>query len=376
MHVFAHYRRRLANAVARMRLRGYPLLTALLFHLPRVTLLRIYRKLAHPMNRALPFRWLNERALRRLHAGNPRHADGGHFYVIVMPGTLHFLLPCLALLPADLRVSLLANGARAFELRQLAASFPALPIARLASMPGTSLTHGDVITLLLNSNTGNFGLLDHDCYIFDRAVFTELAPGPKQCLTAVFGGVSEKTGLTYPETFFLYLNTPVLREIMSRYAVDARIYRAAPARVRPIIERVGLGQGVFYKDYLTFFDTLHLLLGLAVAGGFGLRFLQHVDQRAIAHVGGTSWKTAETKELIDCYIDWRFLEIARDEQLRRRYARRLRPFRSADAVRAAIPMTPEAFARLAAVDGVVDRLRGWVDAAPRPATSLSPAQVA
>jgi hypothetical protein len=372
MHAFAYYRRRVSGAIDRMRVRGHPLAASLLLHLPRVMLLRLYRKLARGINRALPFRRLNERALCRLHAGNPRHADGGHFYVIVMPGTLHFLLPCLALLPTDLRVSLLSNNARDFELRQLAASFPRFPICRLASMPGTSLSHGDVITLLLNTNSANFGLLDHDCFVFDRTLFDDLAPGPRQCLTAIFGGTGKKARVTYPETYFLFLNTPVLRDIMARYHVDARIYRAAPEGVRAILERIGLSHGV--KDHLGFFDALHLMLCLAMAEGFEYRFLQHVDRHAIAHVGGTSWRTRETEALIDCYIDWRFLELVRDEPLRHRYARRLRPFTSAAEVRAAIPMTPDAFARLTMVDRVVDRLRPRTSATD--AISLSHPQVA
>lgn len=340
-----------------MRVRGYSLPAALLLHFPRVVLARSYRKLAVRINRAGVFRALNARALRRLHEANRELADARRFYVIVMPATLHFLLPCLALLPDDLRVSLVANGARGWELRLVAAAFPRLPICRLARMPGTSLSHGDVITLLLNSGTGDFGLLDHDCYVFERALFADVAPEAMQCLTAIYGGVSGKTGLTYPETYFLYLNARVLRAIMARYHVDARIYRKAPAHVRAIIGRLGLGGSVYYKDHATFFDTLHLMLGLALAEGFGYRFLQPVGQDAIAHVGGTSWKTGVTKELIDCYIDWRFLELTHDERLRRRYARRLRPFRSSADVRAAIPMTPKAFAKVAAVDRVVDRLR-------------------
>jgi len=339
-----------------MRTRGYPLLAAVFVHLPRVALVHVYRRLAQPFNRSGPIRTLNRRRMRRLHASCALSPAGGHFYVIVMPGTLHFLLPCLALLPAHLTVLLLGNGATRWERRLIARRFPALRFRSLARLPGTSITHGDMITLLLQTNGANFGLIDHDCYVFDRRIFESLAPGPADCLTAVFGGISAKSCLAYPETSFLFLNAPVLRAVMNRYHVDARIYRKLPAALRDTVRRIGIDGAVFIKDYANFFDTLHLLLALAIADGHSCRFLQGFDARAIAHIGGTSWRTTETKELINCYVDWRFLDLADDEGLHRRYRSRTRPFRSAADVRASIPLTPESFARLAWVDALVGRL--------------------
>ena len=355
MNPVRHYRARAASAIGRMRGRGYRLLPLVMLHMPRMVLLRAYRVLARRMNRSAVFRRRNARTLDRLHAGDARYRAGGHFYVIVMPGTLHFLVPCLALLPSDLAVVLVCNGAVRWERELLKRKFPRLPMIELSRMPETSLTHGDVITLLLCANAGNFGLLDHDCYVFDRAVFDSLAPGPRDCLSAVFGGISARTGLPYPETYLLYLNTQVLCGIMRRYNVEARIYPVAPARVRDLLARIGIGPGVYVKENKRFFDTLHLMLALAGAEGFEVAFLHGADERAIAHIGGTSWQTRATKELVECYVDWRFLEMA-DDEVRRRYARRFRPFDSAAQVRAAIPMTPEAFAKIAWADALVDRL--------------------
>jgi len=52
--------------------------------------------------------------------------------------------------------------------------------------------HGDVITLLLQNESGNFGLIDHDCYVFDPRIFESLAPGPNDCLTAIYGGSARR----------------------------------------------------------------------------------------------------------------------------------------------------------------------------------------
>ena len=337
-----------------MRVRGYSSPLSLLVHLPRMTLLRTYRLFARRANRSGVIATMNRRRLRRLHAAWP--AAGGHFYVIVMPGTLHFLLPCLALLPRDLRVALIGNGEAAWERRLVQQRHPELPFCSLARLPATSVTHGDVITLLLRESAGNFGLVDHDCFVFDPRIFASLEPGPRDCLTAIYGGVSALTGLPYPETYLLFLNAAVLKALMARYHVDARIYRRAPPSLTGTLERVGLRDGVFVKDHANFFDTLHLLLVAAIADGSACRFVQGFGKDAIAHVGGTSWKASETKELIDCYADWRFLDFIDDDDVRRRYRYRTRPFQSAADVRAAIPMTPEAFATVAWIDTLVDRL--------------------
>ena len=337
-----------------MRVRGYSSPLSVLVYLPRMTLLRAYRLFARRANRGGLFATVNRRRLRRLHAAWP--ATGGHFYVIVMPGTLHFLLPCLALLPRDLRIALIGNGEAEWERRLVQQRHPELPFCSLARLPATSVTHGDVITLLLLESAGDFGLIDHDCFVFDSRIFGALEPGSRDCLTAIYGGVSGKTGLPYPETYLMFLNVAVLKDLMARYHVDARIYRDVPETLQEIVATVGLGGGVYIKDNRTFFDTLHLLLALAYADGFACRFVQGFDKEAIAHVGGTSWKASETKELIDCYVDWRFLDFVDDDELHRHYRYRTRPFHSAAEVRATIPMTPEAFATVAWIDALIGRL--------------------
>jgi hypothetical protein len=168
--------------------------------------------------------------------------------------------------------------------------------------------------------------------------------------------VSAKTGLAYPETYLLFLNTSVLRRLMMRYRVDARIYRKVPAALRQTLARIGIGGDVFIKDHANFFDALHLLLALASVDGHPCRFLQGFDAEAIAHLGGTSWRTTETNELLNCYAEWRFLDLADDDELRRRYHHRIRPFRSAAHVRSLVPLTPASFARLAWIDGLVAKL--------------------
>jgi hypothetical protein len=345
-----------AKATAeRIAVHGRSPLAAAALDVPRIAVARMHRALGRRVDAAPPLAAISRARLSRFHRDLPP-ANGVPFYVIVMPGTLHFLVPCLRLLPAHVTVHLVANGATAWELAHLARTFPAYRQVALATLPGSSLAHGDVITMLIECGPPAFGLLDHDCYVFDPSCFAHAAPMPRQCMVAWFGGFGAKANLTYPLTFFLLLNGAVLRDIMARHHVDARLYRRVPPRVRGTLANVGLAHVTALKDHHDFYDTLHLLTALALAGGYDVDYADTMPG-AIVHLGGTSSFVANTRTLLDTYMHLRFLDLA-DDDVRTHYAARFRPFASSADVRARIPMTPAAFASIDAVDAVAMRVAG------------------
>lgn len=106
------YAHRLRVAMQPMRRRGLGLASVLLLHVPTAFLFRAWRVLAQPINGGLVQRVLNQpRFARFLDRLAPDVLP--RFYVIVMPLTLHYLLPCLQLLQGQAQIVLLANGARA-----------------------------------------------------------------------------------------------------------------------------------------------------------------------------------------------------------------------------------------------------------------------
>jgi len=356
LHTLKATARQFLTAVRTMRTRGYGLVSALLVHIPVAATQRIYRKLAYPINGRLINRTIDYRKFR---AFQGKHVDrlGGHFYVIVMPRTLHFLLPCLDLLVGQVSVLLLGNGVRAWEREFLQARHPDMPFFELRTLPGSSVAHGDVISLLLAHDDSNFGILDHDCYVFDPTVFAQLDPGDRECMVGVFPGFSTKTGIFYPETFFLFFHTKLLRELMQRHRVDARWYRQAPASATAQLERIGLGPYTFLKDHHNFFDTLHVLLALALSEGMAVRFLGTPRELSVFHVGGTSGGTTQTKSLPELYIHLRFLELADNAILNARYAHLTFPLRSSAELRGRLPQTPEVMRMLQISDELIQRLQ-------------------
>lgn len=348
--------RHLRAALLPMRARGRSLAAALLWQLPAAAALRAWRRVAQAANA----RWLNRplNAARfaafqqRLPASSQPRA-----YVIVMPHTLHFLLPCLALLRGHAPLVLMANGAKAWELALLRQRLPDVPMFRLRTLPGASLPHGDAVSLLLEHHRGDFLIVDHDAYVFDATLLTRLRPRGQECLVTAFAQDSQATGQPYPLTHLLGFNAEALRQLMHRHRIDARLYRRAPARLDDLLARVGLGPGRFFKDYQPFHDTLHVLLGVALAEGWHWRIETTDGLPPVMHVGGTSIGSHHTKPLFALYIHLRFIELLDDPLIRQRYAFLTEPLRSAaEALQRQSPGDP-AWQALPVVDALMQRLQ-------------------
>jgi hypothetical protein len=274
-------------------------------------------------------------------------SQGPRLYVIVMPHTLHYLLPCLALLQGHAQLLLIHNGARRWERRFLRCRLPRLPMFNLRCIPGSSVGHGEVISLLLRHSRGNFGIVDHDCYIFDSRLLSQLDPAATECMVGVFEQYSQRTGVRVPLTHFLYFNGEALRGLMECYGIDARQCRRAPAAAAAAMAVIGLGPHVFFKDYHDFHDTLHVLLAVALFEGLHVRYLPLQGEASAIHVGGTSIGTHHTKNLFALYVHLRFMELLDDPQVTARYAFLARPLAS----------SAEALARRNAADPAWDRLQ-------------------
>ena len=355
--------RRLRTVMQPMRERGLGLVAVLLVHVPVAFMWRGWRVLAQPLNGGLIQRVFNQPRFIKFqdtlaHSALPR------FYVIVMPLTLHFLLPCLALLQGHAQVVLLSNGARRWERRVLTERFPNWPMFELWTLPLSSVAHGHVISLLLTHHRDNFGIIDHDCYVFDDTIFRQLAPASDECVVSLFSETSRSVGTTFPLTFFMFFNAEALRLLMQRYAVDARLYRKTPAEAVDAMARIGLGPTTFWKDYHDFRDTLHVLLAVAMADGLKFRFLTSDEERPAMHVGGTSIGTHHTKALQTHYIHLRFLELLNDPLLNRRYAFLSAPLKQSTDALVNADLNDPSWQWLPAFDTLMQRLQ---QPAPTPA---------
>lgn len=348
----------LRSAVRLLRQRGFSVGSAALWHLPAAVAWRAYRRVALWVNGRLLLRPLNDARFARFQDTLPAAGELPRIYVIVMPHTLHFLLPCLALLHGAAQVVLVHNGSRGWERRLLRRRLPpTFPAFGLRALPGSSIGHGEVISLLLRHHRGNFGIVDHDCYVFDQRLLAGLDPAANECVLGLFEQHSERTGLSFPLTHFAYFNAEPLRDLMQRHGVDARQYRRAPPHVHGALARIGLGPSAYFKDYHSFHDTLHVLLAVALSEGMRVRYLQSDAAVPVIHVGGTSIGSHHTKNLMALYTHLRFLELLDDAQISARYAFLTRPLRtSAEALARRHPADP-AWHTLSIGDTLMDCLR-------------------
>lgn len=346
--------RRILWLVRVMRRRGFALPAIVAVHLPLVLAGRLYGRAARALNGRGPWQAVNR---ARFAAFQRRHADrlGGHYYAIVMPGTLHFLRPCLDRVPDDVVLFLVSNGARRWERARLQREYPHRPMVELATLPGSSLVHGDAIDLMLAHNDRDFGILDHDLYLFDPTIFDRARPGPGECAFALFAEVNRSTGRHYPETYFLHFNAGVMHALCSRYGVDARIWRVPPPRAAERLAAMGWAPRWLWKETQDYFDTLQLLFVLAQADGVPVR-LGDPDE-AVVHVGGTSMGSPRTKDLDQLYIHRRFIDLADDAEIARRYRHKTTPWRSAEQIRERMDPRREEWRVADGVDRLIERLR-------------------
>lgn len=350
--------RRLKQFVYLSRQKGHTLFSALLLQLPKAFTTKTYNKITRWINGSILTPLINSFRLKAFHKKHYQQL-GDHFYMIVMPNTLHYLLPCLNLIPREVKLILIFNGTKSWERKHLAELYPHLSGVKLCTLPYSSVSHGDVLSLLLRSNEKNFGILDHDLYVFDSGIFKQLQFNQKQCMLAVYDNKSHKTGLAYPDTYFLFFNTTVLKDIMQRYKVDARIYRKAPSRIKTKLANIGLTEGVYLKDYHDYFDTLHVMLALAYSEGFEVGYLDVDEEVGVFHLGGTSMGTHVTKDLSHLYISMRFLEFVNDPVLFEKYARRYSKFKSSQEIHALLPRTPEGKRMLKILNEIMQKLETY-----------------
>ncbi|MES2716316.1 MAG: hypothetical protein V4795_11145 [Pseudomonadota bacterium] len=349
--------RRLRAALQPMRQRGHGWAVSVLWQLPVATVLRAWRRVAQVLNRRLLNQPLNAARFAAFQQGLPPGPQL-RAYVIVMPHTLHFLLPCLRLLQGQAPLVLVANGAKAWELDWLQQRLPGVPVFRLRTLPGSSLAHGDVVSLLLAQHQGDFLLVDHDAYVFDATLLQRMRPQGRECLVTAFAQRSSTTGRPYPLTHLLAFQAETLRQLMQRHGIDARLVRRAPQRLDELLTSVGLGPGRYLKDHQRFHDTLHLLLAVAQAEGWQWR-LEGADDvpPSVMHVGGTSIGSHHTKRLFDLYIHLRFIDLLDDPLLRRRYAFLTHPLQHADQALQRRALTDPAWQNLPVVHALLQRLQ-------------------
>jgi hypothetical protein len=226
------------------------------------------------------------------------------FFVIVLPGGGEMAVRAAASLGSGARPHLLLNGVDAAEAAALEQALPEVARFHLTAVSGAPLKHGTVLTLLLRAVPEPFGILDHDCLVLDDGLLRGLHLASDEFLAAPehphFFNTNPATGLRFPRTHFLYLNAPLLRRLMREHRITAEKTVRPPRRLATRLAAMGLGTHNYPRHYLRHFDTLLLLMSVAMSEGYRVRWLPAAVDR-IVHLGhlaaGGAAETRRRREL-------------------------------------------------------------------------------
>jgi len=284
------------------------------------------RKLLDRVNAYLMSPLFNRRrfaAFQATHVG----ACSGHYYIIVVPGTLHFLLPCLNLVHGRTRILLIDNGLDGWERRFLRARFPEVPLFKLRLVAGSLLPHGHALNLLIAGNKQNFGVFDHDAYIFRPGLLEDYELGDDESLAALWGYWNREAAVSVNRTYFMYFNVRKLKSVMNRYGIGMQPYQRLSPRLWRALAPIGFNPDNVPKDYIGVFDTTDAVVALCRVRGSSPRFVVARPEDAM-HIGGTSRKSG----VYLTYMSLRFLEYCDDKALSDRYLSRFAPLMSSQDV--------------------------------------------
>ena len=349
---------RLSSWVATQQARGYSKLELACAIAPRKVLNKLGRHLGKyatnsPRNNQL----ITERFQRfqqGLSAGKTR------VFIIAMPWTLHFLLPCLSQIPSavrntELEIVIIVNGLSHWEKSYLDSKFD-FPRFDLDVTTHTPLSHGDVLNVLFECCDTDFAIVDHDLYgISDELWDAMLHPVPA-FLRGIFPVTNPQLDWQFPRTHFMHINTATVRRLMRTYGIGAHRYNQVPANLVELVESLGLQSGQYLKPYLNYFDAMNLIMLMAKHEGMIPEFPEPGLEKCVFHVGGTSGRAQYDSNLLATYTDLKFLELVGSTDLRNAYAQLSGKIKSASDLRPQLDSVPGKRAAMERIDAIIGSL--------------------
>jgi hypothetical protein len=336
--------------------RGNSLAKILLFSLPFKAVLKLYALIAGFINNHFLINLLNS---KRFQDFQNFHQDklGNHFYIIVMPNILPYLAPCINLIPKNINLFLILNGIGHWEANFLRKSYKNIPIFKLKLLPHSSLSHGRLLNLLLTHNQHNFGIIDHDLYLFNKDIFNQLQFKSDEFIIGIYKLTNTISQLTFPTTHFLFFNLIPIKNIMLKYKIGAQKYRIIPSRLKNKLAALNLGYHNFLKEYLNYFDTLNLIMAMAFFEKFSAKMFELSDFEDVYHLGGTSHGP---DNLYRTYRTLKFLEISSNDLLREKFYHHFSSFNSSKDMVKLFPDDINSRKFIDRTDQMIDKLENFL----------------
>ena len=264
-------------------------------------------------------------SLRSVRNGLDKASLSTPFFCVVLPGSLHLTRLFLNYIPENQDIVLVLNGLEEWELGWMKRHLPAIPFIRFQDR----IPHSAVIDYLLGWMDTPFGIVDYDCYVFDPEYFTRLTRlAPGSAFSAYYAFENEPAGIAFPETFCMFINTPVLQNIVGQYGITAETYhwRDLSESAKAEMETVGISAQNYPETHKDYFDTFRALMVLSLAKGFRFEFPDGEDgpdETHIYHIGAVSLAGIthhfDVYNTRGSYFWYRALEESKDSELKKAY---------------------------------------------------------
>jgi hypothetical protein len=353
--------KRLSSWVTVQQARGYSKLELTCSIAPRKVLNKLGRHLGKYAANSPRINQLNVEKFQRFQQG--LCAGKTRVFIIALPWTLHFLLPCLNQIPSlvrrtELEAVLIVNGLSHWEKSYLDSKFD-FPHFDLDVTTHTPLSHGDVLNILFECCDTDFAIVDHDLYGISAELWDAMLHPVPELLRGIFPVTNPQLDWQFPRTHFMFFNTGTVRRLMRTAGIGAHRYHRVPAYLVELVESLGLHSGQYLKPYLNYFDAMNLIMLMAKHEGMIPEFPAPGLEKCVFHVGSTSGRAQYDSNLLATYTDLKFLELVGSTDLRNAYAQLSGKIKSASDLRPQLDSAPgkrAAMERIDAMTGYLENL--------------------
>lgn len=214
------------------------------------------------------------------------------FFVICIPGSLHLVDVFLRYFPKNENLILILNGLTKEENLWAKQNFSDRSYVILPKL----VHHGVVLDLLLRALKQPFGILDYDLFIKDHTYFDQLKNVQPDTLgNSLFITRNQTLGFQLPQTFAMFFNTPLVRQLIHKYHVscEAINYSKLSRKIRLQLSKIGIDATHLPEETKKNFDSTRVLTALGLSEGYGFMcndpdLKNSIIEKGIFHVNGVS----------------------------------------------------------------------------------------
>jgi hypothetical protein len=282
------------------------------------------------------------------------------FFIIATPGNLHIVKLCLNFFPSDQQCVLVLNGLNRWERNW---AFTNLSPSGFICFPFL-IDHWMIIDYLLDWFERPFGLIDEDCFVFDQDCFTKIKYlSNETVLTSYYYYTNSNLAMIFPETMFVFLNTPIINMIKKKYQINSApvVWEQLHPRAQKELQSIGILKDKLPEDYKPYFDTLRAVMSLSIAenlifhypdGDHSLRSDSVYHIGAIASVTLRGLRMNKWDAARGAYFWYRALEEVDDLTIKERYYKKFGHYNSRDLLKLVPGTIKEMFERNNFIDSV------------------------